>query len=379
MQAIFRRLKAGMLSLLIVATVTAQVPTELEQAFFTGDLFARSSVDFRKSNRQNIQGVVPKGSTGTVLETKKLRSGAYAVRLRVDSVPKSLKPIKEAIKPPEEAWVYFAQDDPWLAFKDKEGTEVQDPELALEAQAKKDGQGLRHPASLNAGAKKDPQSYATQADARRVEAGICDGCTIPAPTNQPTRRNQSDLSQIASAAIPGPTEVSEVVLPGTTSTSDNAQAENKRTRTEAEVKAFSESQGVQQMITHAMRSKAPSSKRLCYRYVKKSLLAGKLVSTYPPGARAKDAVVDLKAQGMVNLLDDPQWKKKITGPKDAPKGAVLVYSHSSKRRAGHIEIKTGEGTSGGYVSDFYQSTPILGNANAGIASRRYQLIGVFVK
>lgn len=371
-----------MFSLLIVASVTAQIPTELEQAYFTGDLFARSSVDFRKSNRQNIQGVVPKGSKGTVLETKKLRSGAHAVRLRVDSVPKSLKPIKAAVKPPEEAWVYFAQDDPWLAFKDKEGTEVQDPELALEAQARRNGQALRHPATTASGTKIDPQSYPTQADARRVEAGICDGCTIPAATNQPTRRNQNDLSQIATAALPGPTQVTGVELPGPVPGADNgdvASISNRKTRTEAEVKAYSESEGVQQMITHAMRNKAPSSKRLCYRYVKKSLLAGKLVSSYPPGARAKDAVVDLKAQGMVNLLDDPQWKQKITGPKDAPKGAVLVYSHSLKRKAGHIEIKTGEGTSGGYVSDFYQSTPILGNANAGIASRRYQLIGVFVK
>lgn len=364
-----------MFSLLIVVTVTAQVPSELEKAFFTGDLFARSSVDFRKSNRQNIQGVVPKGSQGTVLETRRLRSGAYAVRLRVDSVPASHVNVKDTIVPPEEAWVYFAEDDPWLAFEDQNGSEIQDPELALAAKAKRNGQGLRHPAQSIPLVRNDPQAYPTQSDARRVEAGICDGCTVPALVSQPERRNRSNLSDVTSAVLPDLTHSESPSLPDV----QPADAPPSATRTETEVAAYSESEGVQKMLAHAMKNKARRSKRLCYRYVKKSLLAGKLVSSYPPGTRAKQAMVDLKSQGMVNLLDDPNWKERIVNPKDAPKGAILVYKNSKSEEPGHIEIKTGVGTRGGYVSDYYNSDSILGNVNAGMANHRYQLIGVFVK
>lgn len=357
------RLKIGLMIFLSVLTVTAQVPSELENAYFTGDLFARSSLDFRKTQRQNIQGVVPKGSRGTVLETRKLRSGSYAVKLKITAIPQDQQNVRGIIKPPEEAWVYFSQEDPWLAFKDKEGSEVQDPELALDAQAKRKGSGLRHPMNSNSPGVTGIPPTSTPADVRRFEAGLCEGCTQPQNMTTAQVENKKELAEFASAALPGPSNFdTETTL-----------------RSEEDVQRYSQSEAVQKMISHAMKRKAPRSKRLCYRYVKKALLAGPLVSTYPPGAKAKDAMVDLKNQGMVNLLDDPQWKQKISGPKDAPKGAILVYSHSRKNRAGHIEIKTGDGHEGGYVSDFYQKTPILGNENAGMASRRYQLIGVFVK
>ena len=130
---------------------------------------------------------------------------------------------------------------------------------------------------------------------------------------------------------------------------------------------------VEQMIKYAMKRKRPESTGYCYRYVKHALDHSGLASGYLTGVSAMHAGRRLKAEGFSNLLDTPEWKAKVKDPSLAPKGAILVYSGGPN---GHIEIKTGNGREGGYVSDYYSDEPRTGFALAG---RERKLIGVYVK
>lgn len=77
----------------------------------------------------------------------------------------------------------------------------------------------------------------------------------------------------------------------------------------------------------------------CWRYVKRALLAAKVVDTYPDGVSAKHAGSVLTGDFGFVKLDE------IKKPEDAPVGAVLVYGGAGH---GHIEFRTEKG----YVSDF---------------------------
>lgn len=87
----------------------------------------------------------------------------------------------------------------------------------------------------------------------------------------------------------------------------------------------------------------PHSIRRCWRYVKRALLAAKVVNRYPGTRYAKSAGGELSRNfGFKKLpLDDPF---------EAPVGSVLVYGG---RGAGHVEFRTTEG----FVSDFVSPTP----------------------
>jgi hypothetical protein len=167
-----------------------------------------------------------------------------------------------------------------------------------------------------------------------------------------------------------------------------------------EIAAYSNSPQVTKMISWTENHHFRSSQGQCYRYVKEALCgakrprcqSGSLVDGYLSGNpvfadRASNvphrkrvgasAIKTLEAQGFKNLLTDPATKDLIKNPASAPKGAILIYTGGNN--GGHIEIKTGEGTKGSYISDFSAPDSVLQNELAGRASRRYQLVAVMVK
>ena len=102
------------------------------------------------------------------------------------------------------------------------------------------------------------------------------------------------------------------------------------------------------------RARRHSTKK-CWRYVKKAMLAAKLIDSYPKTVYAKQAAIELPR--------DYGFRKLATrDPYAAPVGSVLVYGG---KNAGHVEIRTATG----FVSDFASSKP----------SARRPLIGIFVK
>lgn len=346
---------------------------ELQNIILTGDLNGRTSLDFRK-NARNVRYLVPQGTQGTVVETRKLRStGSYGIKIRITQVGDSKA--KNVPKEGDETWVYFSQKDPWLALSDVDGEEIQDPELALTTRAIKDGEGLPTPEGAVANPRlpskeevlreqkpeppapkpsDDPNLEKADASVSKTEADICINCDTVTSSARPPQKNIEDIKAVQEKIqnLPEIPDKKWAQFPG--------------------VVNYSTSKEVDKSIRYGMRNKSPRSKRLCYRYVKRSLLGGDLVDDYLPGAHAKNAVGDLKRRGFTNMMDDPRYKDLIKNPADAPKGAVLVYRNTrDSRHPGHVEIKTDWGRAGGYVSDFYRPTSHT------IPNR--QLIGVMIK
>lgn len=85
------------------------------------------------------------------------------------------------------------------------------------------------------------------------------------------------------------------------------------------------------------------SLRLCWRYVKRALLAADLVESYPGTTYAKSAGTELSENFGFKKLP-------VSDPFDAPVGSVLVYGG---RGAGHVELRSDDG----FVSDFVSVTP----------------------
>ncbi|SRR6266487_2311234 len=103
------------------------------------------------------------------------------------------------------------------------------------------------------------------------------------------------------------------------------------------------------------RARAHSHAR-CWHYVKEALVAARVVSSRPTSVFAKDAGQE--------LVRNYGFKKlPVRDPFKAPVGSVLVYG-ASRRKAGHVELRTKDG----FVSDFRSKIP----------SRR-PLLGVYVK
>lgn len=353
--------------MLTVTSAIAQSPDDLKELILTGDLNGRSSLDFRKKAR-NIQYLIPEGSEGTVLETRKLsRTGSYGIKVRLTKVAEGKSKGTNLPKAGDETWIYFSQKDPWLTFKDKEGSEVQDPEVALTSRAKRDGGGIPSEGTAEAHLptkeevlreqkpeKPEDPNLAKSNDPKKTEGDFCPTCS----TTQPgvADKNRSDIRDVKSetekAANPAIPDPKWAKFPG--------------------VARFSLSKDAEASIKYGMRNKERRSKRLCYRYVKRALLGGDLVDDYLPGSKARYAVGDLKRRGFINMMEDPRYKKLIKSPKDAPKGAILVYRNTKDRNhAGHAEIKTDWGSKGGYVSDFFRTD------KQPIPNR--ELIGVMIK
>lgn len=354
-----------------VSAAQAQAPEGLQELVLEGNLFGRSTLDFRK-NAKNIQFMVPEGSQGQVLETIRLsRTGSYGVRVKLTKV--NGKPDQKGIpKEGDETWLYFSQKDPWLTFKDKDGTEVQDPEVALVSQARRDGSGL--PTETGAAAnvhlptrqeviaqqkpepkKEDDPNLPKSTDPKKTEAGLCATCAAE-QNPESVRRNRADIEAVKK----GMEQIPKAVPPDSKWSNYPAVAK------------YSASKDVEASIKYGMRNKERRSKKLCYRYVKRAALGGGLVDDYPPGRKAVNAVSDFKRRGFINMMEDPRYKNLIKNPQDAPKGAILVYRNTLDRKhPGHAEIKTDWGSDGGYVSDFYRKTsqPL----------RNRELIGVMIK
>ncbi len=357
------------LALILTASSALAAPEELQELVITGDLNGRSSLDFR-SGSKNVQFIVPEGSEGTVIETRKLsRTGSYGIKVRISKV--GATKAKNAPKVGDETWVYFSQKDPWLTLKDKEGSEVQDPEVALTSRAKRAGEGIpvvegvnprpRLPTKKEVLREQKPEksedpNLARSTDPKKTEAGFCIDC----PTGQPgtTEKNRKDLEALGTELRQRPqTPSAPPAVP------------DEKWSNYPEVAKYSSSPEVEKSIRYGMRNKERRSKRLCYRYVKRSLLGGDLVDDYLPGGKAVHAVGDLKRRGFINMMDDPRYKDLIKNPSDAPKGAVLIYRHGTQRNhAGHIEIKTDWGKNGGYVSDFYRDddSPLYNRVLVGV-------------
>lgn len=389
---------------LFASTALADMPPELQTVILEGNVYGRSSVDFRVNKANNISSLIPKGTQGTVLETRKLsRTGSYAIRVRVDKVSKNLG--STTAKENDEVWVYYSQKDPWLAFQDKAGSDIQDPEEALSAAAKRDGVGLpsegttSNPAlptkkevqareaqrekelaatearrkaeaaklvEKNAGKTTDP-NLAMNKDKSKTEGGFTEVCTTCVTASGTVAdKNVRDLQELSKEV--------EKREPAKDAAAENPWADDPY------ISNYSASKKVEKMIKAAKKS-ASRSKRLCYRYVKNALLAGDMIDSYPPSGKAKQGVADLEKQGMVNLLDNPKYAKMINTPADAPKGAVLVYSTGESKEAGHIEIKSGEGQDATYISD-YQSEKNIQKTLKGLykakVGKPYKIIGVMI-
>lgn len=368
----FKRLARTVTSLIFITTTAFASGLEDLRLELDGNMHGRSSVDFTKKAR-NISYVIPKGTQGTVLETRKLRqTGSYGVKIRITKV--GGKPGETKAKVNDETWVYFSQKNPWLSFENKDGRAVQDPELALTAIARRKGQGLPPESGVVPAPELPKYQEVIQeqlpeadpnekivADKTQTEAGFCTDCSIPLQVD-PATKNLQDIKSVQESMPP-------VIDP------NNPWAHDKM------IMKYSNSPEVKASIKYAMRNKSPRSRKYCYRYVKRALLGGKIVRSYPPGAYAKQGVRDLKRQGMVNLLDDPKYRAQIKSPEDAPKGAVIVY-HNGTNEYGDIQIKTDWGTKGGYVSDFHSEKSFLNSPKARRYARLgkpYKMIGIMVK
>lgn len=100
--------------------------------------------------------------------------------------------------------------------------------------------------------------------------------------------------------------------------------------------------GVQVCRSVGAKKEARRSIALCTKYVKHALWEKDprfITGKYPNGTFAVDSGEFLKGAGFSNLLDLDSFKNMT--PKNAPKGAVLVYRNTAKKngRPGHVEIK----------------------------------------
>lgn len=383
----FKRWTSILISLSFIASTALALSDDLQSLVLDGNIYGHSDDSNFTNDSTNKVAVVSKGSEAEVLATKPMRNGAYAVQIKITQTGPAKN--KDSAHVGETVWVYYAKKNPWMTLKDKVGNEIQDPEKALSAKAQRDGESLRAAAPAN-----------DQASVRKAEvaAESSAGRAISSPSTEadPNMRQESpevrkaktegvycavcetrgrSYSKIAANNYKNLKAVPEAVkrqnLPRTPHVTTKWDADPM-------VSKYSNSTAVKNMISYGMSHKAGSIKHRCYHYVKDALTKGHppILSSRPPSVPAKNAMFELKQEGMINMMEDPRYKDLIKDPSDAPKGAVLVYSNQG---LGHIEIKTGDGSSGGYVSDFYNKDSILGNPLAGLASKHYQLTGVFIK
>ncbi|UXR65183.1 hypothetical protein EZJ49_02835 [Bdellovibrio bacteriovorus] len=364
---------------LLGSSALADIPQELQDVVFSGDLNGRSSVDFR-SNARNIKSLVPKDSEATILETRQLkRTGSYGLKVRLTKVGDSKG--TNSAKVGDEVWVYFSQKDPWLAFKDKEGSEVQDPEEALTSRAQRDGEGLPVEGTVSKPTlptkeivkatqkplpSEDP-NLAKNSDPKKTEGDICVNCSVAQTTDQ-AQRNIQNIRDVK-------TEINK------SSASIPRNAAAGKWSDDPMIMRYSEGKEVKNSISYGIRNKRKKSSGYCYRYVKRALMGGDMIDRYPPGGHARDAVRDLKAQGMINLMDNPKYRDMIKSPADVPKGAVIVY-HNGTKESGDVQIKTDWGSNGGFVSDFYSGNSFLSSPKArryAAQGKPYRMIGVMIK
>lgn len=383
--SLFRRVFHLFLALsFFVSSAWAEVPEELQNLVLTGDMNARSSVDFR-SGANNVTSLVPKGTRGTVVEVRKLkRTGSYGIKMKVTQVGRNNG--KNLVKKDQEIWVYYSQKDPWLKFRDPDNQTVQDPEEALTAQAKRDGESLpavegtvKHPSlpTREEVLRTSVDPNLVMKDRNTTEGAWCTTGTCvtqQVPVHDP--KNIQQVEDVLNAMPPTPPPTQKTVNKSTPPDPNNQWANDDY------ILGHSNSKQTQESIRRAMSNKRGRSYGYCYRYVKRALVASGQVRKYPPGRHARDAVKDLKAQGWVNLLDDPRYKNKIKSPADVPKGAVMVTWTGESKESGDIAIKTDWGNKGGWVSEYHSPRPMMEQPKGRRKARQgkpYKMIGVMIK
>ncbi len=396
--------------MLVWSSAFAQVPEELQEIVMTGNVFGREddghgAPSFSK-NANNIKTVVTTGSKGKVLQTVRLKSsGSYGVKVRLTEVGKG----KTNAKPGDEVWVYYSPKNPWIKFRDTKDMEVQNPENALTAKARQNGEGITTPPSAPAPADDksvDPNEAMPSGDIRQTEAGTGNSCLLNNSCG--TSANHKAMKGVADKIIDDeiknrPREVIESELKEQKQKKEKKKLEALFTKYKKRkyimeendwnnfpgIAKYSNDSRTTKMIKVALRDKESESTSNCYKYVKRAGLASDWLKYYPPGGSAKDAVKDYKAQGFTNLMDPP-YRGIIKTPDDAPKGAVVVYATSDPNEHGDIQIKTDWGTSGGYVSDFVRPRDMSAGKDGSFMTfdkakrfarkgKPYKIIGVMVK
>lgn len=154
-------------------------------------------------------------------------------------------------------------------------------------------------------------------------------------------------------------------------------ASYKKGTSAADFKNYSNSKSVANMIARLRSnlrkncsasgcsgSRKAGSTGKCFRYVKWGWIGGGFTKSYPGTKMARDAGGDLRRMGFRNLLSESKYNTLTA--RDAPKGAVLVYSGGC---CGHVEVKAGDNE---YLSDFSSGRPV-----SDYLPRR--LIGIYVK
>lgn len=383
-----RFVRINIAMLIFVSSALAEVPEELRNFVLTGDMNGRSSVDFR-AQANNVTAFVPKGTRGEVLEVRKLaRTGSYGIKMKVTEVATKATQAKNSVQKDQEVWVYFSsKKSPWLRFKDLNGETVQDPEEALTAQAKRDGEALpavpgtvRSPdlPTREEVLRNSVDPNLEMKDRNQTEGDWCP--VIPCATPQVIfpQKNIEQVEEVMKVVSP---EAKKVIETERAPRSTPADPQNKWAHDPLIMK-YSESADTKKAVRFAMANKNGRSNGYCYRAVKRALVASKQVKKYPPGGHARDAIKDLKAQGWINLMDNPAYKNKIKSPADVPKGAVVVTWNYLRKESGDVAFKTDWGDKGGWVSDYYSPRPMKDQPKGRRYARKgqpYEMIGVMIK
>lgn len=112
-----------------------------------------------------------------------------------------------------------------------------------------------------------------------------------------------------------------------------------------------------------------TNRTLCYRAVKDAMRDSGMVPRSFQGSRhARDTARDLEAlrsPEFVNLMDDPDVRNLLeNNPAMAPKGTILVYENAPgltrPSPSGHVEIKTTDSGTHGYISISESGSPTYG-------------------
>jgi hypothetical protein len=400
-----------------VSAALADVPVELRNMVLTGNMNGRSGVDFTdKAN--NVSAFVPKGTRGTVLEVRKLsKTRSFGIKMKVTEVSGQPSKAKNAVTKDQEVWVYFSSTkENWLKFRDADGSVVQDPEIALTAQAKRDGSAL--PAVP--GTLKNPQLPTTDEVIResapsedpnltqgKNARNETEGSFCPfLPCAERVSFNDRNIQQVEEAVnMMSPVEEkAKINTPEKILKKEKTKTENPTEQKPQSSKAIPGDKWAaypeltewqngtgNKLAVHAVRN-ARGFGGYCYAKVKRYTMANKLVDTYLPGGHARDAVRDLLAQNKkknadpkykwVNLLDDPRYKDKIKSPMDAPHGAIVVSWNGDRSSSGDIQVRNARPPKIGWVSDGYSPRTINDQPAGRRAARKgkpYKMTGVMVK
>jgi hypothetical protein len=97
------------------------------------DLSSRKSADF--SHFQDAKVLVPKGTTGTILRVRRLPSGNFGLKVRIESVGSHYKKHGQRVRRGQVAWLYYHADpaERNVSLSDRKGRVTESPKRAKSA------------------------------------------------------------------------------------------------------------------------------------------------------------------------------------------------------------------------------------------------------